>query len=71
MLLLQPHLSSNHQNVDTLIDLLSPTLASVSGLTQSDATRVIRAGGSVLKAANLATMVRLTLHDCVGIGFVL
>ena len=43
------------------------TIQSVYSLSESDATKVINKSKSVVKGANLATMVRLTFHDCVGV----
>jgi len=38
----------------------------VYSLSESDVTKVIRASRRLVKGGNLATMVRLTFHDCVG-----
>ena len=43
------------------------TIQSVYSLSESDATKVINKSKSVVRGANLATMVRLTFHDCVGV----
>jgi len=42
------------------------TIQAVYSLSESDATKVINKSKSVVRGTNLATMVRLTFHDCVG-----
>ena len=42
------------------------TIQTIYSLSESDATKVINKCKSVVRGANLATMVRLTFHDCVG-----
>ena len=56
--------SSNMLLLNTFFQFL--TVQAVYSLSETDVTKVIRASRSLVKGSNLATMVRLTFHDCVG-----
>ena len=53
-----------------MIPLVSKSCAGITGLTTNDVEKVIRKSRSVVRGPRLATMLRLTFHDCVGITLV-
>ena len=50
-----------------MIPLVSKSCAGITGMTTNDVDKVIRKSRSVVRGPRLATMLRLTFHDCVGI----
>ena len=50
--------------------VVSKSCAGITGLTTNDVDKVIRKSRSVVRGPRLATMLRLTFHDCVGMTLV-